>query len=71
VGRAAVSELDYKGRYFRDFVRACLVPMAFVAICCTLFLVYSKQIALALHFISDYTAFAVEHIALYARRLIS
>ena len=38
-------ELNYKGRYFGEFVVACLVPMAFVAICCTLFLVYSKQLA--------------------------
>lgn len=45
VGRASVMELDYKGRYFGEFVVACLVPMAFVAICCTLFLVYSKQLA--------------------------
>lgn len=45
VGRATVMELDYKGRYFGEFVMACLVPMAFVAICCTLFLVYSKQLA--------------------------
>jgi hypothetical protein len=45
VGRAAVMELDYKGRYFGEFVKACLVPMAFVALCCTLFLIYSKQLA--------------------------
>ena len=45
VGRASVMELNYKGRYFGEFVVACLVPMAFVAICCTLFLVYSKQLA--------------------------
>ncbi|RRD64416.1 C4-dicarboxylate ABC transporter [Fretibacterium sp. OH1220_COT-178] len=45
VGRATVMELDYKGRYFGEFVMACLVPMAFVAICCTVFLVYSKQLA--------------------------
>lgn len=45
VGRAAVMELDYKGRYYGDFVKACLVPMIFVAICCTLFLIYSKQLS--------------------------
>jgi TRAP-type C4-dicarboxylate transport system permease large subunit len=45
VGRAAVMELDFKGRYYADFVKACLVPMAFVAFCCTLFLIYSKQLA--------------------------
>ena len=45
VGRAAVMELNYKGRYFGEFVTACLVPMAFVAFCCTLFLIYSKSLA--------------------------
>lgn len=45
VGRAAVMELDFKGRYYADFVKACLVPMLFVAACCTLFLIYSKQLA--------------------------
>ncbi|MDR2179062.1 MAG: C4-dicarboxylate ABC transporter [Synergistaceae bacterium] len=45
VGRAAVMELDFRGRYFGDFVKACLVPMAFVALCCTLFLIYSKQLS--------------------------
>ena len=39
-------ELNYKGRYYSDFVAACLVPMAFVAICCTLFLIYSKELSL-------------------------
>ena len=45
VGRAAVMELDFKGRYFGDFVKACLVPMGFIALCCTLFLIYSKHFA--------------------------
>jgi TRAP-type C4-dicarboxylate transport system permease large subunit len=45
VGRAAVMELDFRGRYYRDFVKACLVPMAFVALSCTLFLIFSKQLA--------------------------
>jgi TRAP-type C4-dicarboxylate transport system permease large subunit len=45
VGRAAVMELDFKGRYFGDFVKACLVPMGFIAFCCTLFLIYSKNFA--------------------------
>lgn len=46
IGRASVMELNYKGRYYSDFVAACLVPMAFVAICCTLFLIYSKELSL-------------------------
>ena len=45
VGRAAVMELNFKGRYYGEFVKACLVPMTFVALCCTLFLIYSKQLA--------------------------
>jgi TRAP-type C4-dicarboxylate transport system permease large subunit len=45
VGRAAVMELGYKGRYYRDFVTACLIPMLFVALCCTLFLIFSKQLS--------------------------
>ncbi len=45
VGRAAVMELDFKGRYYGEFVKACLVPMLFVALCCTLFLVCSKELA--------------------------
>ncbi|MDR1621108.1 MAG: C4-dicarboxylate ABC transporter [Synergistaceae bacterium] len=45
VGRAAVLELGFKGRYFGDFVKVCLVPMLFVAFCCTLFLIYSKQLS--------------------------
>ncbi|MBQ9526610.1 MAG: C4-dicarboxylate ABC transporter [Fretibacterium sp.] len=45
IGRAAVMELHYEGRYYSDFVKACLVPMLFIAVCCTLFLIYSKQLA--------------------------
>ena len=45
IGRAAVMELHYEGRYYGDFVKACLVPMLFIAACCTLFLIYSKQLA--------------------------
>ena len=45
VGRATVMELDFKGSYYGEFVKACLVPMIFVAACCTLFLIYSKQLA--------------------------
>lgn len=45
VGRAAVLELDYKGRYYRDFVGACLAPMAFIALLGTLFLVFSTKLS--------------------------
>ncbi|MEA1964685.1 MAG: C4-dicarboxylate ABC transporter [Candidatus Aerophobetes bacterium] len=44
VGRAAVIELGYKGRYYRDFVKTCLIPMAFILLMCTLFIIFSKQL---------------------------
>ncbi len=45
VGRATVMEMNYKGRYFGEFVKACIVPSLFVALLCTLFLIYSKKLA--------------------------
>ncbi|WP_417028787.1 C4-dicarboxylate ABC transporter [Cloacibacillus evryensis] len=45
VGRAAVMELDYKGRYYKDFVAACFVPFIVIAVLCTLFLVFSKDLS--------------------------
>ena len=45
VGRATVMELDYRGRYFGDFVRACTIPALAVAFMCTMFLIYSKHLA--------------------------
>ncbi len=45
VGRAAVMELDYRGDYFRGFVRTTLVPMAAILFLCTLFMVYSKELS--------------------------
>lgn len=45
VGRASVMELDYKGRYYSQFVASCAVPAIFIAFICTLFLVYSKELA--------------------------
>lgn len=45
VGRAAVMELNYEGRYFGGFVKACTVPFLFIALLCTLFLIYSKNLA--------------------------
>lgn len=45
VGRAAVLELNYKGRYFGDFVKTCTVPFLFISLLSTLFLVFSKNLA--------------------------
>lgn len=45
VGRATVIELDYKGRYYGDFVKACLIPMGFVALIGTLFLIFSTNLS--------------------------
>ncbi len=45
VGRAAVMELDYKGDYWRGFVKAAVVPMVFILALCTLCMVYSKELA--------------------------
>lgn len=45
VGRATVMELGYTGRYFQDFVKACLVPMAFIAMLGTLFLIFSTRLS--------------------------
>ncbi len=45
VGRASVMELNYKGSYFGGFVKATLVPMAFILLLSTLFMVYSKELS--------------------------
>ena len=45
VGRATVIELGYTGRFFQDFVKACLVPMAFIAMLGTLFLIFSTRLS--------------------------
>ncbi len=45
VGRATVIELNYKGRYYRDFLKTCLVPMAFILGLCTIFLIFSNQLS--------------------------
>ncbi len=45
VGRAAVMELGYKGKYYGGFVRTALVPLLFAALLCTLFLIYSKELS--------------------------
>jgi hypothetical protein len=45
VGRAAVLELDYEGRYYRDFLKTASVPMLIILGICTLFLVFSNQLS--------------------------
>jgi len=45
VGRAAVMELDFKGDYYRGFVKTALPVMGFILLLSTLFMVYSKEIA--------------------------
>ncbi len=45
VGRAAVMELDYKGDYWRGFVKAAVVPMVFILALCTVCMIYSKELA--------------------------
>lgn len=44
VGRAAVLELDYEGRYYRDFLKTALVPMLIMLGICTLFLIFSNHL---------------------------
>lgn len=44
VGRATVIELKYTGHYYKDFLKACLVPMACILVICTLFLIFSNQL---------------------------
>lgn len=45
VGRAAVLELDFKGNYYGDFVKACVVPFLFISLLSTLFMIFSKNLA--------------------------
>ena len=42
VGRAAVMELDYKGNYYKGFVKAALIPMLFVLLICTIAMIFNK-----------------------------
>lgn len=44
VGRATVMELKYKGQYYAEFLRACLVPGGVILGVCTLFIIFSKQL---------------------------
>jgi len=45
VGRATVIELKYKGSYYGEFVKTCLVPMLIILLVCTLFIIFSKQLS--------------------------
>jgi len=45
VGRATVMELKYKGRYYADFVKTCLIPMLIILLMCTIFIIFSKQLS--------------------------
>jgi len=45
VGRATVIELEYKGKYYGEFLKTCLIPMAFVALIGTLFLIFSTNLS--------------------------
>ncbi|MCC8139011.1 MAG: hypothetical protein LIO67_01735 [Lachnospiraceae bacterium] len=44
VGRAAVMELDYKGNYYKGFVKTALIPMLFILALCTLAMVFNNQL---------------------------
>ncbi len=44
VGRAAVMVLNYRGPYYSGFVRACLVPAAFILLLGSLFVVFSSRL---------------------------
>ena len=45
VGRATVIELKYKGNYYGEFVKTCLIPMAIILLVCTLFVIFSKPLS--------------------------
>lgn len=45
VGRATVIELDYKGKYYGEFLKTCLIPMCFVALVGTIFLIFSTNLS--------------------------
>jgi len=45
VGRATVIELKYKGSYYGEFVKTCLIPMLIILFICTLFIIFSKPLS--------------------------
>ena len=42
VGRAAVLELDYKGHYYKGFLKTAVVPILFVLAICTVAMIFNK-----------------------------
>ncbi len=44
VGRAAVMELNYKGKYYGGFVKTALVPMLVILALCTIVMIFSKEV---------------------------
>lgn len=44
VGRAAVMQLDYKGNYYKGFLKAALVPMLFILALCTVAMIFNNQL---------------------------
>ena len=44
VGRAAVLEMDYKGNYYKGFIKNALIPMLFVLALCTVAMIFNKQL---------------------------
>lgn len=44
VGRAAVMEMDYKGNYYKGFIKNALIPMLFVLALCTVAMIFNKQL---------------------------
>ncbi|MBN2228709.1 MAG: C4-dicarboxylate ABC transporter [Candidatus Thorarchaeota archaeon] len=45
VGRATAMELKFKGHYYRDFLKTSLVPMGFILLIATLFLIFSNELS--------------------------
>ena len=44
VGRASVLEMNYKGNYYKGFVKNALIPMLFVLALCTIAMIFNKPI---------------------------
>ena len=46
VGRAAVMELNYQGKYYGGFVKTAIVPMVFILAICTVVMIFSKEVGI-------------------------
>lgn len=44
VGRAAVLELDYKGDYYKGFVKSAIFPMLVILALCTVMMIFNKSV---------------------------